>query len=211
MEDVPPPPPLSKFAYYADDIVCSAATRLCQEQIAALSVLTLHFQKHSEKASFICLPTGTGNVGVIATAPYFIAKFDDAVRNILIVSPNKTTARQLHDQLTNLGEPDKVFLIKQGFVPLNRCDMLPSVICRPLTSKWTRMLLTNDIVITNAPKLGDCWGEAWEQLPTDLFQVVIIDEAHHFPTEFWNRIVDHFQGHAKIIFLTTATVQLDER
>jgi hypothetical protein len=40
----------------------------------------------------------------------------------------------------------------------------------------------------------------WHSLRADLFDVVIVDDAHLFPTSFWKGAGRHFTG--KVIFLT---------
>lgn len=56
------------------------------------------------------------------------------------------------------------------------------------------------LVIANAHKFGSTANVDMTQLPTD-FDLVIVDEAHHYPAQTWRRIIDKFQ-HSRRIFLT---------
>jgi superfamily II DNA or RNA helicase len=39
--------------------------------------------------------------------------------------------------------------------------------------------------------------------PPDLFDLMLIDEAHHAPAEMWSRLMDSFPGAAKALFTAT--------
>ena len=50
-----------------------------------------------------------------------------------------------------------------------------------------------------------------DELPDDLFTLVIVDEAHHFPAPTWKRIIDKFKGHALVVFFTATPYKTSSR
>jgi len=62
---------------------------------------------------------------------------------------------------------------------------------------------THALTIVNAHKFGSNsrWQIDMGKIPSKSFNLVIIDESHHYPAATWKRIVDYFEG-TKILFLT---------
>ena len=58
-----------------------------------------------------------------------------------------------------------------------------------------------DLLITNAHKISDQSAVKVTDIPDDCFDLVIVDEAHHYPARTWKQLVDHFPN-SKKIFLT---------
>ncbi|KAJ3144029.1 hypothetical protein HDU89_000946 [Geranomyces variabilis] len=59
---------------------------------------------------------------------------------------------------------------------------------------------TSDLVIVNAHKFGTNSGVDLDKIPVN-FDLIIVDEAHHYPAATWKRIVDKFSN-SKRLFLT---------
>jgi len=59
-----------------------------------------------------------------------------------------------------------------------------------------------DVVLANVDKFHTLACSQWQKLlPQDLFDVVIVDEAHHLPSDKWRNVVEFFQP-SKLLFLT---------
>ena len=59
---------------------------------------------------------------------------------------------------------------------------------------------TNPIMVVNIQKFGEKSIDI-ETIPKDKFDLVIVDEAHHYPAATWTRLINRFE-HAKRLFLT---------
>jgi superfamily II DNA or RNA helicase len=70
-----------------------------------------------------------------------------------------------------------------------------------VTNSRLEQTFQNNLVITNAHKLGPLTRIDFNSLPRTAFDLVIVDEAHHYPAKTWRDIVDHFSS-SKRIFLT---------
>ena len=100
---------------------------------------------------------------------------------------------------------------RRGILPRDRFDALPKGVKIEATNELNNpfYLQTNDIIIANAQKFLS--GE-WERaLPDDLFYMVIVDEAHHFPAPTWGRIIGKFSGNALIAFFTATPFRTDHQ
>ncbi len=60
--------------------------------------------------------------------------------------------------------------------------------------------LAENLVIVNAQKFSTNSSVDWEKLNRKSYNLLIVDEAHHFPAPTWNKIVSYFN--CKTIFLT---------
>ena len=56
-------------------------------------------------------------------------------------------------------------------------------------------------MITNAHKIGGKSSVAIEEINPRNYDLVIVDEAHHYPAPTWKLLVDHFDS-SKRLFLT---------
>lgn len=72
-----------------------------------------------------------------------------------------------------------------------------------------------DMVLSNAQKWRkisrDNPTPNYEDLPQDLFSIIIVDEAHHLPADQWQEIIDKFRSKAKLVFLTATSQHCDRK
>ena len=89
---------------------------------------------------------------------------------------------------------------RRGILPRDRPDALPKGVKIEAANELNNpfYLQTNDIIIANAQKfLCGQWEGA---LGDDLFYMVIVDEAHHFPAPTWFRIIKKFRSSIDRLF-----------
>ena len=148
------------------------------------------------------LPTGCGKTGVAVLASYVL----DATR-VLVITPSLIISKQV-------DEAYEYFLIERGiigkqdqhlYVPLKKLITKSEqlVTHEPGQLRQTLRLEVRraDLLITNAHKISDQSAVKVTDIPDDCFDLVIVDEAHHYPARTWKRLVDHFPN-SKKIFLT---------
>ena len=62
-----------------------------------------------------------------------------------------------------------------------------------------------DFIIANAQKFLE---GSWEgELSDDVFQAVVVDEAHYFPASTWKRIIEKFKSDGMIVFFYCYALQ----
>ena len=196
----------------------------CQKE-ALQSIVDWFSDEDTENiTAVVVMPTGTGKTGVICCLPYVIG---GAIANgeipsdkinirkpILVIAPGLDILHQLED---NLLPSNDCFLRKRGL--LRKKDMsehyynIVRVTNTSQLSKTGESFQCYDIVLSNAQK----WRKVkdgtpnYEDLPDDLFSMVIVDEAHHLPAKQWEDIVKKFREYAKIVFFTATPERADKK
>ena len=219
MADFPERP--SKFNEYSAAVKARCEGNLLQHQSKALTELESFFSgpETGREVALVSMPTGSGKTGIMCCLPYFLGNigppkqpkypFD---KPILVIAPDLAITSQLEQQMlvSRKDLTGQTFLLKRGIVPLARhAQILPTGVKLEETTDLQNIpyLEGKEIIIANAQKF---LGEEWEQnLPDDMFQLVIVDEAHHHPATTWRRIVQKFQDHAMVVFFTATPYRGD--
>ena len=232
MDDDAPPlqePTFVRYGSYVTKRYIDKETgepRLFQHQIDALQSLKRWFEnvETTNKTAVVVMPTGSGKTGVICCLPYTLgaiaARVDglDLHKPILIVSPNLCIQNQLEKNLhpVDYADPGEAFLLKREIVPKeHQSGVMPQVKKVDSPRELREDIITpKDIILANAQKWhirpsSTSSRVIWEELEEDTFSVVIVDEAHHLPAPQWQRIIDKFRKHAKVVFFTATPYRSD--
>jgi superfamily II DNA or RNA helicase len=142
------------------------------------------------------LPTGCGKSGLIACAPFGIAE-----GRVLVVAPNLT----IKD-----GLAEGTFSGTDNFYHF--CDVLPPEARLPRVVALERGRVNEedcrraDVIVTNVQQM-----QGWLPLfPSDFFDLIVVDEAHHAPADSWQNINRAFPD-AKKIYCTATPFRSDEQ
>jgi len=203
----------SKFDYYGESVFENAKPKLYRNQLEALQGV-LHFfaqPKNEGKPAIVVMPTGTGKSGVIVLLPYCLH-----VKRMLILTPSV----EICDQIArDFGEGEQglkaAFLTRLGIISTeDASECLPSVAVISETSLLNDSALKSDVLISNAHKFSPrCVHEGgWaEELRPEQYELVVVDEAHHLPSETWKVVTDHFMQSptCKLVFLTATPKRSD--
>jgi superfamily II DNA or RNA helicase len=186
---------------------------LYHHQAEALLSLHNHFQRPgAARIALVCLPTGTGKSTVAVMAPYLI----NSTRT-LVLNPSPTISEQLIDAFKGNNRwhinPDDQkavppVLVERGIVAREnfRTDLFKPMCHFPTTREDTLAAIVQHeyhAVVVNfarAAGRGDDGELELIEFPSDAFDLVIVDEAHHYPAAVWRRIVEHFAE--RVVFLT---------
>ncbi|PIC59064.1 restriction endonuclease subunit R [Sporosarcina sp. P12(2017)] len=176
-------------------------TYLRDPQVEAYRKIERYFNTPSEtrKEALIVLPTGTGKTGLIAIAPYAASK-----KRVLVVTPQTVIADTVMGSLDS-GDY-KNFWYTSGVIKDVRD--LPSVI--HYDKKITNGVLDiADFVVLNVHKLQErLESSLLKKVPSDFFDLIIIDEAHHSEAHTWKRAIEYF-GEAGVLKLTGTPFRSD--
>lgn len=177
-----------------------------------------------------CLPYFLGSMGlekpkdlgVLASGtPQY--PFD---KPVLVIAPGNDIADQLEGQiLISADDNTENFLVKRGIIPHdypNKKGVLPDgeKITDPKRLTSPEVIGGKDVVIANVQKFvprpaadadADALPKKWwgEELPRNMFRLVVVDEAHHVPAPTWQRIINRFGGDALVVFLTATPLRTD--
>jgi len=146
--------------------------------------------------AIVVLPTGCGKSGLIACAPFGIAE-----GRVLVVAPNLT----IKD-----GLAEGTFSGTDNFYHF--CDVLPSDARLPRVVALERGRVNEedcrraDVIVTNVQQM-----QGWLPLfPSDFFDLIVVDEAHHAPADSWQNINRAFPD-AKKLYCTATPFRSDEQ
>lgn len=195
----------SKFQIYSARILNGLDTLvngrcIYQHQADATKAIVNTLNSHNphsneQNVALVVLPTGTGKSGIAVLAAYAVAAF-----RVLVITPSEAISDQLYtDFCGNEKIEGESFLSRQRIIrPDVENNWLPSGINVLKTNDLRNYRnQSNSIIIANAHKFGEVdetkRGVPINEFPNDFFDLVIVDEAHHYPARTWSNIVHYFE------------------
>ena len=165
---------------------------LYPHQVEAVLRLRDYFNPGSSQSSniaLVVLPTGCGKTGVAVLASYAL----NATR-VLVITPSIIISKQIDLAYRN-------FLIERGVISPK--DVQRAVPTTSFIKKSSEIKegMKSTVMVVNAHKIGGQSSVSIEKIPDDGYDLVIVDEAHHYPAPTWKLLVDHFKN-SKRLFLT---------
>ncbi|KAI8917313.1 P-loop containing nucleoside triphosphate hydrolase protein [Powellomyces hirtus] len=154
-------------------------------------------------------PPGSGKSGLLVSTPYVLGS-----RRTMILSPRPVINTQI---LNAFGEGPGVtredsFLVKRGIFTLQ--EVVTNGII-PTAYQVNRRIDLNDkisgadLMVVNTHKFGA--GPWVQNLPDNSFDLVLVDEAHHYPSTTWLQIITWCRERgAKVIFFTASPYRFDQ-
>jgi len=153
-----------------------------------------HFSGDWELPALVVLPTGVGKSLLIAMTPYDIAK-----GRVLTIAPNLTIKDGLAE---SLGDP--VNSVYRKFGVLGSDQRLPRVVVLESGQVNREDCLRADVIIANVQQI-----QGWLHLfPSDFFDLILVDEAHHVPATSWQNVHEAFPN-AKSVYVTATPFRSD--
>jgi superfamily II DNA or RNA helicase len=163
-------------------------------QRGALGALMAHWSLPRGAPALVSLPTGSGKSAVALAAPFLAS-----AKRVLVVVPSKDLRRQLAGAFSDLALLHRIDAVDYGGAP--RVHELVHRI-----QDW-RGIEQYEVVVA-APGTISPVHYPESPPPADLFDLVVIDEAHHSPAPTWRAILEHFTA-AKALLLTATPRRLD--
>ena len=160
-----------------------------------------YFQRGGQKA-LIQLPVGCGKSGVAAILPFGIAE-----GRVLVIAPNLTIKEELY-RAFDITNKQKCFWRQRGV--LAPADMANGPYVCTLDTGNLSVCDKSHIVLTNIQQLGANTDRWLPKFPTDFFDLIIVDEAHHSAAASWQRVFERFPG-AKVVNLTATPFRTDRQ
>lgn len=170
---------------------------LRKSQIGALHAIGAHFSLH-ERPAVTVLPTGAGKTAVLMLTPYILA-----AERVLVITPSRFVREQIKLDYIHLKT-------------LKKAQALPEELVAPAVYENDGMLMSEaaweelrqyDVVIST-PNSASPAQRGIPMPPDDLFDLILIDEAHHSPAPTWNAVIEAFPK-AKIILFTATPFRRD--
>jgi superfamily II DNA or RNA helicase len=162
-------------------------------QFGAMGALAAHWSIPQASPALVSLPTGTGKTAVALAAAHIAA-----ARRVLVVVPSTQLRTQMATAFTSQQTLRDIGALTG--------DGSPTVV--ELTGRvrdWST-LEDADVVVAHPNSISPVHYS--DKPPADLFDVVIIDEAHHSRARTWHAILEHFES-ARAVLLTATPRRTD--
>lgn len=162
-------------------------------QVGAICALTAHFSVTASAPGIISLPTGTGKTAVLLISPYILK-----AKRVLLTTSSEILREQITCDAEDLSTLKRIGIATEDWSLPEVLEVTETV---NDTSQWSAME-NYDLVVA----LPNCISPAMKTVdknpPRDLFDLILIDEAHHQPSKTWNELLSSFDARC---ILATAT------
>jgi len=161
-------------------------------QIAAAQAVAAHFF-NARQPAIVTMPTGAGKTTVLIAAAFMLR-----AERVLVLTPSRLVREQIAENFRLL-------------LDLKKINALPADLDGPRVfategevgsdGEW-ESLRQFDVVVATVPSVSPRDG-AIPAPPADLFDLVLVDEAHHSPAKTWSRLLDLLQDAKQALFTAT--------
>lgn len=161
-------------------------------QIAAAQAVGAHFFALAQPA-IVTMPTGAGKTTVLMAVAFLLR-----ASRVLVLTPSRLVREQIAENFGALVDLKKVEAVPHDLAS-------PKVFATDGTigtdEQWER-LRQYDVVVATVPSVSPRDG-AIPEPPNDLFDLVLVDEAHHAPARTWSRLLDLLRQAKQVLFTAT--------
>ncbi len=147
----------------------------------------------------IVLPVGCGKSGLISITPFAIK-----ARRTLVIAPG----RKIRGQLGNDLRSNSATNFYERFAVLPHDADFPETVIVQSGRVNADDINHADIVIANIQQIAGEENRWLDDLNTDFFDLILVDEAHHNPAESWQQVKRRFPA-AKIVNFSATPTRAD--
>lgn len=161
-------------------------------QLGALHAIGAHFAQHDEPG-IVTMPTGSGKTAVLSAAPYVLR-----AARALVVTPSRLVREQIVEDLAGLR-----VLRRLGALPEDGPTPHVLSVRGRLADDAAWAALAEADVVVGIPTSLDPAHPGVAPPPSGLFDVVLVDEAHHSAAASWRALLGHFREARQVLFTAT--------
>lgn len=190
------------MAYFTDNdlmlnLIGGPNTGFRPGQLGALHSALAHFSVYDEPA-ILSLPTGYGKTALLMALPFLLR-----ARRVLVVEPSDALRQQTTSHFKELSVLRRLGVVA---APTPNPAVLGQKGVPGNADAWTKVA-GQDVVVSTPQSLSPAVAS---EAPSDLFDLIIFDEAHHAPAETWAAFLAHYPE-ARFIFLTATPFRRDRK
>jgi superfamily II DNA or RNA helicase len=181
-------------------IATEAVEGLRNAQLGAIYAIGAHFTINKTEPALVVMPTGSGKTAVLNLSAYLLR-----ATRVLVISSSVMVRGQIIEEFETLRT------LKRSNVFLADLET-PKVaeIKSPIKSieEW-EALKEFDVIVGIPNSINEGINDDFRP-SDDMFDLILVDEAHHVPAFTWTNVVKAFRG-AKKIYFTATPFRRDKR
>ena len=178
-------------------IATGTGSGLRRPQIGAAHAIAAHFTRHSQleetQPAIVVMPTGSGKTAVLMLTAFLLQ-----AERALVITPSKLVRAQVAEQFQSLD-----VLKKTGALVDDIGEHKVKLVDTHLNNSENWLALKPFDVVVSTPNCTSSAQKGVANPPEGLFDLLLIDEAHHVPAKTWTAILDAFPKAKKVLFTAT--------
>jgi superfamily II DNA or RNA helicase len=177
---------------YPKEVAGQPDSGLRKAQLGAIHGVASHFT-NSTLPAIVVMPTGSGKTAVLSAVPYLLES-----SRVLVITPSRLVREQIADELEELRTLKRLGALAAAIEPpklLELSERINSI------EQW-ESLREYDIVVAAPPSVSPKYQDV-PPPPADLFDLLLIDEAHHVPAQSWQAVLNAFRSTHRVLFTAT--------
>lgn len=163
-----------------------------EAQRGALFAVGSHFTSRSEPA-IVTMPTGSGKTAVLQACAFLLR-----AQRALILTPSRLVREQIAEDFAALGVLKRIRALPQNLEP----PKVMSTAHRVSDPDGWEAMRDFDVVVATVPSVSSHL-EGIPKPPSDLFDLILVDEAHHSPAVTWQMLLADFPDARRVLFTAT--------
>ncbi len=173
-------------------IDCEEKAGLRRAQLGAIHSIAGYLTLRKDSV-IVVMPTGSGKTAVLE-----MTAFVERAQRVLIITPSMLVRNQIVEDIRFLKTLKAINVLD---------EQCPNPNVKEITSKlkttdaW-EALRTFDVVV-GTPNSVSPGVKDVAIPPVDLFDLVLVDEAHHSPARIWNELLSAFPNAKRVLFTAT--------
>ena len=160
-------------------------------QLAAIQAASAHLYSNPTQPAIVTMPTGSGKTLILITL-----SISTRAKRVLVLTPSRLVREQIAEEFTDLADLIKI-------------KALPPVVHKPRVQAPKKRIKKledweafeeADVVVATVSSIS---GKDVPLPPEGLFDLILVDEAHHAPAKTWSRILEAHNGIKQVLFTAT--------
>jgi superfamily II DNA or RNA helicase len=169
-------------------------------QIGALHAIGSYFTLYKKNPALIVMPTGSGKTTVLVLSAFLLS-----AKRVLVITPSVLVRGQIFDEFIKLKTAKELKALPSKL----QCPKVFEQKNNLFDADDWKNLEKYDVVVGTPNSIS--YGISEDFKPDEnLFDLVLIDEAHHSPAKSWDSIIECFPQ-SKRIFFTATPFRRDKR
>lgn len=161
-------------------------------QLAAAQAVAAHFFGRADPA-IVSMPTGAGKTAVLMTIPFLLR-----ATRVLVLTPSRLVREQIAEDFESLKTLKRIEALSLDMPP----PRVLTVDSQVTSDHGWHELSVADVVVATVRNVSPA-TDGVAPVPMNLFDLVLVDEAHHAPAQTWAALLERLSKVRQALFTAT--------